>query len=43
MEKMVTRQNIIHANERATLSRKLKDKAYKKSEKARIAIPAVNI
>jgi len=43
IEKIATRQNMIQANDRATLSRKLKDNAYKNSEKARMAIPAVNI
>jgi hypothetical protein len=31
------------ANERATRSRKLKDRAYKNNEKAVMAIPAVRI
>ncbi len=43
VEKIITKQNIIQAKDRATRSRRLKDNPYNKSEKAAIAIPAVNI
>ena len=39
----ITTHKRIMANERATLSLKLKDSAYKNSEKAVMAIPAVRI
>src|SRR6266511_4024697 len=41
--KTTTTHKRIMANERATRSRKLNDKAYKNSEKAVIAMPAVKI
>jgi len=43
VEKMITKQNMIHAKDLATRSRKLKDKPYSNNEKAAIAIPAVKI
>ena len=43
VEKTITRQNMIHAKDLATRSFKLKDNPYNKSEKARMAIPAVRI
>jgi hypothetical protein len=41
--KTATTHNKMMANDRATLSRKLNDRAYKNNENAVIAIPAVNI
>jgi hypothetical protein len=41
--KTITTHNRMIANERATLSRKLNERAYRNSEKAVIAIPAVRI
>ena len=41
--KTVTTHTRMIANERATRSLKLKDKAYKNNEKAVMAIPAVRI
>lgn len=42
-EKMITKQNMIHANDLATRLRKLKDNPYSNNENATIAIPAVKI
>ena len=41
--KTTTTHKRMIANDRATLSRRLKDKAYKNNEKAVMAIPAVRI
>lgn len=40
---MITKQNMIHANDLATRLRKLKDNPYSNNENATIAIPAVKI
>ena len=42
-EKMITKQNMIQANDLATRFRKLNDNPYINNEKATIAIPAVKI